>query len=537
MRRDVAGLSTAHHDVVIVGGGIHGLFAAYDAASRGLSVALVEQGDFGGGLSFNHQRTIHGGLQDLAAGRVGAARRRMVERRAWARMAPHFIRPLPFLAATYRFTARSRLRVRARFALYDVLGRSRNAGVPSELHLPKAKLESAAATRRLFPGVAAERLSGGSVWYDYHVEHADRLNWVVAAAAMRAGAKLINYVEAIGPLRKDGRVAGVRVRDHLSGAEHDITAAVTLLAVGSEVSRVQELFGIDGAAPVLARAMNLLLDRPARDIATVASSRSGRTLTVVPSRGYALVGSSLSSRPVDRASFAPTDGEIDDMLADVRTAFPALRADRAAIRLIHHGRVPVVVRRGRVELPHDPVVVRHAAGLVSLVGARFATARLGAQKAIDAVAAEVGRTVRRCSTGSAPLPYADIADAEGRLAETLRATGAELDRDVTTHLTSWYGTEAPAVVEFGVRANLLRRIPDSVVLAAEIAYAVEHADARHLSDVVLRRTPLGAVGHPGPDALAAAADVMGDRLAWTPAQRAEEIAGVERRYPAPATVR
>src|SRR5262245_4613053 len=97
VRRDPAALAASRYDLVVVGGGIHGLFAAYDAASRGLSVALVDRGDFGSGLSFNHQRTIHGGLRDLAAGRIGKARRQIAERRAWAHMAPHLIRPLPFL--------------------------------------------------------------------------------------------------------------------------------------------------------------------------------------------------------------------------------------------------------------------------------------------------------------------------------------------------------------------------------------------------------------------------------------------------------
>src|SRR5262245_58726711 len=97
MRMDVADLAATRYDLVVVGGGIHGLFAAYDAATRGLSVALVERDDFGSGLSFNHQRIIHGGLRDLSVGRVQKARRQMVERRAWARMAPHLLRPLPFL--------------------------------------------------------------------------------------------------------------------------------------------------------------------------------------------------------------------------------------------------------------------------------------------------------------------------------------------------------------------------------------------------------------------------------------------------------
>src|SRR4051794_28763272 len=90
-------LTRRRWDLLVVGGGIHGLFAAYDAAQRGLAVALVEAADFGGGLSLNHQRTLHGGLRALQSGRLGKARQQIAERRMWGRIAPHLIPPQPFL--------------------------------------------------------------------------------------------------------------------------------------------------------------------------------------------------------------------------------------------------------------------------------------------------------------------------------------------------------------------------------------------------------------------------------------------------------
>src|SRR5215472_3920378 len=115
MQRHVEDLARGRYDVLVVGGGIHGLFAAYDAALRGLSVALVERADFGSGLSFNHQRTIHGGLRSLQAGHLGRSREQIRERRAWAIIAPHLVRSLPFIIGTYRWTKRSRTAVRAGF--------------------------------------------------------------------------------------------------------------------------------------------------------------------------------------------------------------------------------------------------------------------------------------------------------------------------------------------------------------------------------------------------------------------------------------
>jgi glycerol-3-phosphate dehydrogenase len=538
MLRDLEGLSHRRFDLLVVGGGIHGLFAAYDAASRGLSVALVERADFGSGLSFNHQRTIHGGLRTLQRGNVRRTRQQIEERRTWARIAPHLIRPLPFLIGTYRWTARSRWTLKAAFAAYDFIGRSRNLGVTPELHLPRARLESAAATRRLFPGVAEEGLTGGAMWYDYQTRHPDRLTWTVALAAKQAGALLVNYVEALDPLKDaNGRVTGARAQDVLTGREYAIEAAVTLLAGGSGLGPLMRAFGVTGAPPLL-RAMNLLIDRPARDIAVAAPGRSGRMLTAVPWHGYVLVGTDQSEQTVDSPEIKPPADTVDAFLEDLNAAFPKLAAKRTDIRLVHHGLTPAAVESGRVDLLPEPHVIRHASegvsGVVSMVGVKLTTARSTAATAIAAVAAALDRPPGVCRTAGAPLPHAAIADVEGRLIETQRDLGIALDRDVLEHLSSWYGTEATAVLVQAAHARLLERVTaTSPVLCGEILYSASHQDAVRLSDAVLRRTPLGSAGHPGRDALERAAQIMGEALGWSDAQRADEIRHVAEVYAQP----
>src|SRR3954466_6527106 len=171
--RDFNALAAQDFDLLVVGGGIHGLSAALAAAERGLRVALVEKGDFGGSTSFNHQRTAHGGLRSLQTGRLGHARESILERRALARMAPRLLRPLPFLIGTYRSIVKSRLALRAAFRVDRFLGRHRNDALEPELHLPPARLISRAATLKLFPGVRQDALTGGANWYDYQIVHAN----------------------------------------------------------------------------------------------------------------------------------------------------------------------------------------------------------------------------------------------------------------------------------------------------------------------------------------------------------------------------
>src|SRR4029453_8778085 len=142
MTRDVDRLTGRTFDVLVVGGGIHGLTIACDAAQRGVSVALVERDDFGSGATFNHLRTIHGGLRYLQSLDFGRARESVRERRTLARIAPQAIRPLPFAVPLYRSLMRGTLAMRAGMALDRLVATGRNRGVPPSHRLPGGRVMS-----------------------------------------------------------------------------------------------------------------------------------------------------------------------------------------------------------------------------------------------------------------------------------------------------------------------------------------------------------------------------------------------------------
>ena len=355
--RDFEALGSTTYDALVVGGGIHGLATALDAAARGLSVALVEAGDFAAGTSFNHQRTVHGGLRSLQAGRLGSARESIAERRALARMAPRLLRPLPFMIGTYRSVLRNRLALRAAFRIDRWLGRHRNDGLEPELHLPPAKLTSRAATLKLFPGVKQDGLTGGANWYDYQIVQTSRLAIAFAEGADARGARLVNYAAAITALRESGRIAGMRVRDTLTGEEIDVRARMTVNCAGPAVNEVMRLFGVSGHDVPLARAMNLVTSKPASDIAVAAPGSSGRMLTLVPWQGRALIGTAHSDDFKQPSDLPPSGADIDAFIADANAAFPALQLARADVTLVHRGIVPAREVRGRAELLDAPLIL------------------------------------------------------------------------------------------------------------------------------------------------------------------------------------
>ncbi len=221
MNRDLDRLTGRTFDVLVVGGGIYGLTIAYDAAQRGLAVALIERDDFGSGTSFNHLRTIHGGLRYLQTLDVKRARESVRERRTTARIAPHAVRPTPFALPLYRSLMRGKIAMRAGFVLDRVLAAGRNRGIASSHRLPAGRVVSKSTAIQLYPGLRRQGLTGAAVWHDYVMTEPDRLTFSFALAASEHGATLANHLEATAPLTEGRRVTGVSARDRLTGREID----------------------------------------------------------------------------------------------------------------------------------------------------------------------------------------------------------------------------------------------------------------------------------------------------------------------------
>ncbi len=535
--RDFDALGSTTYDVLVIGGGIHGLATALDAAARGLAVALVEAADFAAAASFNHQRTAHGGLRSLQAGRLGYARESIRERRALGRIAPRLLRPMPFMVGTYRSVIKSRLLLRAGFKIDSWLGRHRNEGLEPELHLPPAKLASRAAVLKLFPGIRQERLTGGANWYDYQIVQTNRLAIAFAEGADARGARLVNYARAIAAIREGGRIAGMRVRDMLTGSEVDVRARVTVNCSGAALNEVMHLFGVSRRDVGLAKAMNLVTSKPARDMALAAPGRSGRMLTLTPWNGRALVGTWHSDDFTQPADLAPTPAEIEGFIADANVAFPALKLAASDITLVHRGIVPARKGRdGRAELLGSPQIIDHvrdgAAGAITVVGVKYTTARAVGARAAAAAAKQLGRSTRPTDTDRTVLPGAGIADHEALTIETARTVGLELAPPIIRHLTNVYGDRCAAIVRLMAEQSDWRMplVPGRPSVGAEVIHAIRAEMACTLADIVIRRSELGAMGHPGEDIVAACARIAGEQWGWDAARREAEIAAVAAFY-------
>jgi glycerol-3-phosphate dehydrogenase len=282
--------------------------------------------------------------------------------------------------------------------------------------------------------------------------------------------------------------------------------------------------------------MNLVTSRPGGEFAMGGRSQSGRNLFLVPWRGRALFGTWESGVPASPNDRGVSRAEVDAFIRELNEAFPTIELRSNDVTLVHHGIVPAVDVNGRIALEGHEQIRDHARsgmeGVMSVVGAKYTTARGVAERVTDQLLQRLGRPKVASRTASVPLPGGTVGDLAGAASALQQQAGGRLSAAVATHLVAAYGTGAQGVLEASSdRPNLRECLSaDSPVIGAELVWAVRHEMASTLVDAVVRRTPLGALGYPGDEAVARAVAIVADELRWSTARCAEETAALEAFY-------
>lgn len=541
MQRDLAGLAGTTFDVVVVGAGIYGALAAWDAAARGLTVALVDRGDFGGATSANSMKTLHGGLRSLQALNVAQMRRFIRERRAMAILAPHLVELLPFCLPLSWHPTKNALAVRAALAITDAVGHDRNDGIVDEhLRLPRGRIVSRGACLHLNPIIDPRPVRAGAVWVDYQMRQAERLLVSAVRSAADAGAVVGNYVEVVAPVRERETIAALAVRDAVTGAAFEIRTRAVLNATGPWAGGIAAAWVSGGAAPParLSRAMNLVVPRVTGAYAC-AGSHNGRVLLAVPWRDVTILGTSHDPHDGDADAPHGTADHVEALLRDAQLAFPRAGLGHGMVRLVHRGLLPMVdaASGGHVRLVKESAIVNHTRdglrGLVSIVSVRYTTARETARAAVDEVGKVLGHaTSRPALTRFTSAGFERVA---ALVAEAERATVTGTTPALRRRWALAYGSAWPELARL-VDEDPSRAAPLSSscpITVAELVHAVRHEAAHTLADVLLRRTEAGTAGHPGAAAVSAAVDVMRVLMGWDAARAVKERTDLDRYYPEP----
>jgi glycerol-3-phosphate dehydrogenase len=503
---------------------------------HGLSVALIERGDFAGATSSRSSKLIHGGLRYLPQGQLGLVRAALAEReRLRCLTAPHLVKPLRFVFPLYRGRGPGRLALGAGLWLYDLLARTPR----TERHRRFGR----AATLAAEPMLRAEGLAGSACYYDAEGDDA-RITLENVLDAAWHGAAIANYVALEGFTRAGGRIAVAGVRDRLGGAGFELRARLFVNAAGPWLDDVRRLDD-PGVAPSirLTKGVHLIFERarlPLRE-ALVLSDGAGRIVFVIPYGPVVLVGTTDTDFAGERERVAADDADVAYLLgvvsqslrcaelsaADIAASFAGLRALNSA----GEGRAPSSVSR-------EEVIIESASGLISIAGGKLTTHREIAERIVNRVGVVLGRGGGRCPTLDTPLPGArppdeDFAGAvDGRVdAEVGGAGGADalgaLPEELREAMAARYGTRAAIAARLALGSPELAAplAAGCAVAAAEVIYAVRYEMAVSLADFIVRRTAL-SWRHPrcARAAAAAAARLMAAELGWDRAREQAELA-------------
>lgn len=536
MIRDPERLANGRYDIVVVGGGVHGICVARDAALRGYRVALVERDDFGGATSHNSLKLVHGGMRYIQHLDFRRMRQSVRERRAWLRIAPHLVRPLKFAMQTRGHVTRGPEALWVAATVHNLVGWDRNDGLYPERHVPAAGLEPKSRLDALFPDIDNDGRNGAACWYDGHMQDADRLMMECLRSAVAAGADVVNYAEAEALHCEGGRVRGLQVTDRLGGERYEVAAAVVINAAGPWVDTVlSRRNGRPAAAPLHPHNLNMnLVVRPfgpAHAIGVMSRERSdsvvdagGRLLFVTPWRGMTVVGTTHEPYDGEPDEAGVGDDDIERFLAEVNSACPRAGLTRDDVRYCYWGLTPGEADEGGAKRARHGSLVDHdradgIAGLVSVVGVKWTTARLSAEQALDLAERQLPGGHRPCQTAEEPLPGAlppgELADVASELGKQ-PAFGAE----DALELVEDFGSQAGEVAGCGEEGDDAFRTRARFAVAREMAV--------RLTDILDRRTSYLQRGRLRQADVDWCADMMAGELGWDVARRTDELAGFER---------
>ena len=449
-------------DMIVAGGGATGAGVAIDAATRGYSVLLLEQSDFGKGTSSRSTKLVHGGVRYLEQGNLSLVMEALKERGLLLQNAPHLVRNLAFVVPTYDWWESPFYGIGLK--LYNLLAGKYGFGPSRSL--------SREETLEYLPTIETEGLRGGVVYFDGQFDDS-RLLINLVATAFEHGAVLLNYAPVTGVTKDgDGFVDGVSFRDLETGEERTARARVVVNATGPFSDRLRQMAD-PAVRPIVApsQGVHLVFDRSfleGDNAIMVPHTSDGRVLFAIPWHGHTLVGT--TDTPVPAALLEPValDHEVDFIL-HTASLYLAKKPKRSDVLSVFAGIRPLV-RAGdagnTAALSRDHTIRIEETGLVTVCGGKWTTYRRMAEDCVNQAATLARLPDKPCVTHDLRIHgfHADAASFGG-----LRV----------------YGSDAPAIRELDHGEPLHPALPYA---GAEVLWAVREEMALTVEDVLARRT-------------------------------------------------
>lgn len=514
-------LATEDFDILIIGGGVTGVGAALDAASRGLKVALVESQDFASGTSSRSSKLIHGGLRYLEQYDFKLVREALHERELMVTtLAPHLVKPVAFLYPLHE-KYRERTYVGAGLALYDLL-RGFQRALPWHKHLSEKKIAEIA------PSLRGDLINGAIRYFDAQVDDA-RHTLSIARTAARHGAVIASRVECEELIRDGKRIVGAKVRDLLSGKLISVSAKVTVMCAGVWSDQLHENFGVKpGYKVAMSKGAHIVLPKSAiKSDAGIILKTAESVLFVIPWGEQWIVGTTDTPYKADRSNPVASREDVKYIIEQAnRVLRPKITA--SDIIGVYAGLRPLVANAensNTTKLSREHIVDRPVPGFVSVAGGKYTTYRVMGKDVIDLASKDLRRIVAESVTDKLPIIGADGFFALQQQVSQLSEISGLPELSIS-HLLNRYGSLINELLTIiGNDRNLAELLsPELPYLKAEIIYAVTHEGAQSVDDVLSRRTRIAFEARDGGESLALpVATLIAPILNWDTAAKKKSV--------------
>ncbi|HEV8613739.1 MAG TPA: glycerol-3-phosphate dehydrogenase [Gemmatimonadales bacterium] len=489
VRATLRDLGAERADLLVIGGGITGAGIARDAALRGLRVALVEARDFGSGTSSRSSRLIHGGLRYLEQGRLHLVMESLRERAILLELAPHLIRPLPFVLPFFRSDRVPGWKARLGLTLYDLLAGRGNVRRHQTLG-KRALLE-------IEPLLRESGLTGGALYYDAQCDDA-RLTLAVIRAAARAGARVANYTQVAELLREGDSVTGARLRDEHTGAQGETRARIIINATGPWTDAVRQLEA-PGAAPILRLTKGVHLIVPQARIGNqhailFTSPLDGRVMFVLPWNEWTYVGTTDTDSTAVPDAVTADETDLVYLLRSANAMFPGAHLGPEDVVSSWAGLRPLLGADPGAPaslLSREHRILRGPLGMLTIAGGKLTTFRSMARDVVDRAMQELDVKSEESGQRSKTEP---LPGGEAAVSVELRRAGRTLglSSETVQYLVRQYGTEIVALYRLCRERPELRNPlhPEHAAIAAQVVFGIEQEFACTAADILERRTRL-----------------------------------------------
>jgi len=534
-------LAGKEFDLLIIGAGIYGATLACAAARSGLTVALIEKADYGEGASANSLKILHGGLRYLQQLDMARMKESIEARRYGLTALPYLAHPATFLVPAGRGLKRSRLAFRIAARLNNYVSRYGNQGVPPTHQLAPTSCLAPEQMSELLPDAEISK-RGGLMWSDGFVENTERFTLAFIMSAREAGAITANYVHALRIVQSGNTITGAEVRDEDRGEEYTIRAKMTVHTAGTWINDLMpgQVAGRNDVA--LVRAYNLVVRKKwfgAYGVGLDGKIGKGvrRSFFFTPWRGGTIIGTVYKPFNPSSETCQLSADEIQEFVQEINQLYPSAGLSVGDVTFAHVGILPGKINRQGEVLPEpsgttriiDPEKSSGVNGFLAIQGVKYTTASHWARQLLLMVLDRLGRI--NPANEELPVYGSEKPVTQNDVLDTASAIGWNMTDEIASWMAGQYGARCREVMEY-TRENPTWRsvVHGTNIPLASVVHAVRKEDARHLVDVVFRRTDLGTFSFPGDTALNDTATVMARLLGWDEQQRSDEILRVRQHY-------